>query len=107
MNPSVQAASAAPAPWRSRWYSAAKRFGLTAVASFVLAVLGLYVETGKVVFVSLLMIATVWGVVRPAPYDERPTVWSRIGVAVLGAFGLLWLALLVAAFLAGDTTFQW
>lgn len=95
-----------PAPWRSRWYSAAKRFGIAAFASIILTVSGLNVGIGGIVFVSLPILAAVWGFVNPATYGERPTVGDRIGVAALGAFGLLWLTFVVVAILAAYAAFH-
>ena len=99
MTPTPESSHAAPAPWRSRWYSAAKRFGIATPASIVLTVLGLCVGIGGVIFMILPIIAAVWGFVSPAPYGERPTVGNRIGVAALGLLGLL--------FLAGVLLFFW
>ena len=46
MNPSEQNASAAPAPWRSRWYSAAIRgtVGVVAGTAFAAAVAFLFLS---------------------------------------------------------------
>ncbi len=94
-----------PAPWRSRWYSAAKRFGIAAFASIVLTVSGLYIGIGSVVFFVLPIVAAVWGFFSPAPYDERPSVAAKVGVVALGAFGLHWLWFVVVSFLAMHAAF--
>ena len=71
-----------PAPWRNRWYSAAKRFGLTAGVLWILLFCGMPV--GRLLpWVSLL--AAAWGAFDPREYERRPPARARTGVAVLAA----------------------
>ena len=101
MNPAEQNASA---PWRSRWYSAAKRFGLAVIAaallSFLLteataAIASGVSETDAIfrimslsalaegVLLCLPVLGAVWGFVRPREYRKRPSLGARASFASL------------------------
>ena len=104
MNPSAQAASAAPATWRSRWYSAAKRGWLTAVASCLvseaLTFLSAFFRGSPGMFVRfdwlfLLapVVAAAWGFLAPREYARKPPLRVRVEVYALAA-------ILIAGFFA-------
>ena len=82
-----------PVAWRSRWYSAAKRFGLT-VAAAILVHLALELVTplvrlpgefylrrivGPILFWGPPAVAA-WGALFPRTYARKPSLGARIGV---------------------------
>ena len=83
--------SAEPAAWRSRWYSAAKRFGLTVAAAILvdLALVMLLVRLPggsslRRIFGPILFwgppAAAAWGALFPRTYARKPSLGARIGV---------------------------
>ena len=108
MNPSEQNASAAPAPWRSRWYSAAIRgtVGVVAGTAFAAAVAFLFLSLGVgpwtmipvTVAPPLAMLAgIVWGAGRPRPYApaRKPSPEVIAAMVVFGIPLALFLSFLV------------
>ena len=93
-------ATAAPAPWCRRWYSAAKRFGIAVLAVTVLDAVVLLVSAvwhlaPRPIIGPLLSlthwappIAVAWGLISPREYPNRPSAGARTGVALLGATGI-------------------
>ena len=96
--------NAAPAPWHSRWYSAAKRGGLTAIASCLvseaLTILSAFFRGSPGMFVRLdwlfllaPVVAAAWGFLAPREYARKPPLRVRVEVYALAA-------ILIAGFFA-------
>ena len=95
-----------PAPWRSRWYSAAKRFGIAVLAVTILHVVAWLprascnwvMAIGAMLSLALWvpLLAAAWGLLRPREYPGRPSAGARTGVALLGAAGITIPAFFVA-----------
>ncbi len=98
--------SAEPAPWRSRWYSAAKRFGLTAGGLWILLFCGMPVG---MLLPWIPLLAAAWGAFDPREYERRPSVRARTGVAVLaaGAVAVYVLVAVVGHLLFASTSRDW
>ena len=117
MNPTTEqterTGAAARTPWRSRWYSAAKRGGLTAIASCVvlaaLTIVSIFIRwsPGRAdLFLLAPVLAAVWGFLRPREYPNRPSAGARTGVALLGATGIAIPAFLVILALVAIGSFD-
>ena len=92
--------------WRSRWYSAAKRFGLTAGGLWILLFCGMPV--GRLLpWIPLL--AAAWGAFDPREYERRPSVRARAGAAVLaaGAVAVYVLVAVVGRLLFASASRDW
>ena len=107
MNPTTEhTESAEPAAWRSRWYSAAKRFGLTAGGLWILLFCG--IPVGRLLpWIPLL--AAAWGAFDPREYERRPSARARTGVAVLaaGAVAVYVLVAVVGRLLFASASRDW
>ena len=98
--------STEPALWRSRWHSAAKRFGLTAGGLWILLFCGMPV--GRLLpWIPLL--AAAWGAFNPREYERRPSVRARAGAAVLaaGAVAVYVLVAVVGRLLFASASRDW
>ena len=89
--------NAAPAPWHSRWYSAAKRGGLTVIASCLvseaLTILSAFFRGSPGMFVRLdwlfllaPVVAAAWGFLAPRKYAQKPPLRVRVEVFALAVF---------------------
>ncbi len=112
MNPTTKhTESTEPAAWRSRWYSAAKRFGLTVAAAILvdLAMETLLVRmpdgtSFRRIFGPILFLgppaAAAWGALFPRTYARKPSLGARIGVFGLAGAVIAGCVLLVAGAIA-------
>ena len=92
--------------WRSRWHSAAKRFGLTAGGLWILLFCG--IPVGRLLpWIPLL--AAAWGAFDPREYERRPSVRARAGAAVLaaGAVAVYVLVAVVGRLLFASASRDW